>query len=115
MDKALQDRILSTTKNTKFGLVLRCALAKPNEVHTAPAFSGKASITSDGYCLCDYVSADGDLHHGAFVGGWSEVKANTVELAKHLALEPTEATELHAVITGWIGSDYRPAPAQAAL
>ena len=94
MDKALQDLILSTTRGTKTGAILRCAIGNGGMADGQPYFTGKASVTSDGYILCDYVDIYGEGHHGAFVGSLEELDANLLRLCEHMDLSRPDREQL---------------------
>lgn len=106
-DTRLRGRVLAATARTHFGAILACAAEEPGE--SCPRFVGKASVTSDGFVLCDFVDRDGTFHHGAFVGALSDLKKNACGLVDHLGLDAKEGLELGAVLDGWVGQDFRQA------
>ena len=97
---------LAATKGTKFGAILRCAINR-NIPEAFPQFSGKATITSDGFVMCNFTDADGRFHIGAFVGSASDLSINIAGLADHLDLSREDHLALCAAITNWIEKDYR--------
>jgi hypothetical protein len=101
----LERRIMSATRNFKFGAIIACAAGVADEA--CPRFVGKASVTSDGFVMCDFVDHDGDYHHGAFVGAMADLTRNITGLTDHLGLDAKEGAELGAVLDGWTGSDHR--------
>lgn len=98
-----QDRAKAATKGSRLGAMLHCAL---REEIPAPCFSGKASVTSDGYLMCGFTSSDGQYHPGAFAGDARDLSRNINELSKHLKLTTEEHVELLATFRAWIGLDY---------
>jgi hypothetical protein len=102
MKTELQDKILATTAGTKLGAILRCAMGR-NEMTMFPRFVGKASVTSDGFVLCDFIDGSFQDHHGAFVGSKVEVLNNGRNLSLHMKLSPAEQIELLNLIDAWMG------------
>lgn len=101
MNKDLQAKILAATVGTKFGAILRCALNVERDA--VPRFVGKATATSDGFVMCDFVDADGEGHWGAFVGSRSDLVRNMKGLAGHLQLTIDEEIELQHIVAAWLG------------
>mgnify|MGYP000529467603 CR=1 FL=1 len=101
----LTTKVLAATDGTKFGAIIRCALGVDRDVY--PRFEGKAHVTSDGYVMCDFVGQDHGYHTGAFVGALSDLDLNIVGLSKHLGMTPSEYNALTAIVTSWIGRDWR--------
>ena len=101
-----QVRALAAAEGAKFGAILRCAINR-NIPEAFPQFSGKATVTSDGFVMCNFTDADGRFHMGAFVGSASDLSINTAGLADHLDLSREDHLALCAAITNWIGKDYR--------
>ena len=101
-----QIRALAATKGTRFGAILRCAINR-NIPEAFPQFSGKATVTSDGFVMCNFTDANGRFHMGAFVGSASDLSINVAGLADHLDLNGEDRKALCAAITNWIGKDYR--------
>jgi hypothetical protein len=75
------------------------------EPNTTARYVGKATITSDGFCMCSFVGADGIGHSNAFVGSWEEVEDNLQLVAEDLSIPEDETREL---VRNWIAQDYRP-------
>jgi len=98
-------KVLAATRNTQLGAIIRCAM--DIERDAVPRLVGKAHVTSDGYVMCDYYGANVGYKHGAFVGALSDLDLNIVGLSKHLGMTPTEYNALTALVTGWIGKDWR--------
>ena len=73
----------------------------------SPRFSGKASVTSDGYVMCDFTDNRGEFHPGAFVGSMTDLTDNVNRLKTHLHLGNTDQQKLDALVASWIGSDWR--------
>lgn len=100
-----QDKILAATNGTQLGAIARCALGR-NEPGQMPAFTGRASITSDGFVMCNFVDKEGRGHMGAFVGAVSDLRGNILGVATHLNLNETERAAWFKVMKEWIAVDY---------
>jgi hypothetical protein len=100
-----QDRAIAATRGnqTQFGTILLNALNR-NQNGAFPQFHGRASLTVDGYVLCNFTDRDGHLHHGAFMGELADVVRNTDDLAAHLHLSDEERASLRGVIERWLGA-----------
>jgi hypothetical protein len=105
---ALQMRALAVTKGTRLGAILAAAFEVADR--PAPAFQGKAVITSDGFVMCDFADSDGRFHRGAFVGDVTELERNLDGLSKHLRLDHAARAVLLGQIQAWIDSDFRSVP-----
>jgi hypothetical protein len=102
---AWAEKAFAATAGRQLGAILHCALGVEQ---SGAHFVGKASVTSDGFVMCDFVDANGQYRMGAFVGSLSDLSRNTFGLAEHLDLTPPEAAELRATLLGaWIGKDWR--------
>lgn len=97
--------LLATGRNkSQFGAILACALDRNSENPSPfPRFEGKASVTSDGFAMCNFIDRNGQGHMGAFVGSVSDVKENARRLARHLQLGPRETLELIGAVNAWLG------------
>lgn len=104
----LQARALAATTGTQLGAIL--AVAYHVTGRSAPAFCGEATITSDGFVTCDYISADEQFHHGAIICDVADLERNLLGLSKHLKLDSVERTALLATVQAWIAFDHRPVP-----
>jgi hypothetical protein len=113
MTPELQARILSATLQTQLGAILAYALGD-DCYDEGPHFVGRASVTFDGYVMCDFVTRDGEYEHGAFVGALATLDRNLQRLAKHLNLNAADLEQLLAAVAGWIATDWRPS-ARAAV
>ena len=101
-----QDKALAATNGSQFGAILRCALDR-NEPDDVPCFNGKASVTSDGFVMCNFIDRDGRCHLGAFVGSATDLHRNVAGLANHLKLNVADHNAMRAAIANWIGRDWR--------
>jgi hypothetical protein len=106
MTDTLQERVLAATNGTQTGAILRCAFNKNGPGET-PRFEGRASVTSDGFVMCNFVDAGGRGHHSAFVGSMADLNDNLVRLSDHLRLDAAEDEELMDAVDNWIANDYR--------
>ena len=109
MTPELKAKILSATRATRLGAILACAMGD-DSYNEEPHFVGKASVTSDGYLMCDAVDDRGDYRHGAFVGALESFDRNLLGLAEHLDLAMSQREELFALGASWIGKDWRSSP-----
>jgi hypothetical protein len=87
------------------GAIVACALNR--ERLAVPRYVGKATITSDGWVMCDFVDSDHRKHLGAFVGGVSDLEANVRGLARHCRLNSDEQENLFQAVRNWIAQDAR--------
>ena len=78
MTSTWKDRALAATRGTQLGAIIACSLSLPR---SSPMFNGKASITSDGFVMCDFTDTAGVTHMGAFVGAVSDLNRNVEGLA----------------------------------
>jgi hypothetical protein len=97
---AWQRNALLATNGSHLGAILRCALGVERNV--IPRFNGRASLTSDGYLLCDFTDRNGFDRMGAFVGSLQQLRDNISGLAEHLRLTDSEAQALRAIFAQWI-------------
>ncbi len=95
-----KQRALASTVGSQFGAIVACALG---EKVSAPCFSGRPSITSDGFVMCNFTDRHGNGHLGAFIGSLSDVVRNTRGLADHLNLKDEARAEYVAAIGCWLG------------
>jgi hypothetical protein len=100
------EKALAESAHTRTGAILRCALGLNNK-NDFPRFMGKASVTSDGWLMCDFIGSSGQLHRGAFVGAASDLTANIGSLAAFLKLNSDDHEAMKAAVANWIGKDYR--------
>jgi len=104
MAKTWKQRALAATRGSQLGAIVACVLGRKIP---APHFIGKASITSDGFVMCDFRSKDGAYRHGAFVCDATDLERNTAGLIAHLELTPEEQKIFLAAMSAWISTDYR--------
>lgn len=99
-----QDKAIAATHDSQFGAIIACALGRnPDDV---PRFNGKASVTSDGFVMCDFVDRSGESRMGALVGSLNDLERNVKGLADHLQLSAQERGEYAEKLGGWISEDY---------
>lgn len=98
-----QDKAMAATRGTQLGAIIACAIGREIE---GPRFWGKASITSDGYVMCNFTRADGENHMGAFVGSARDLVSNVRGLADHLSLAGQDRIELFKAVRDWVSLDY---------
>ncbi len=101
----INPKILQASKGSQLGAIIRCAYGIERDA--MPRFEGKASVTSDGYVMCNFVARNGDHHMGAFVGDMADFERNVEGIAKHCALDADERKAFLATMRGWIGTDWR--------
>ena len=87
-----QAKALDATKGSLLGAVLRCAMKVERDA--LPRFEGQATLTSDGFLMCDFVDAEDMVHFGAFVGANKDYQDNLRKLAAHCKLTGEETGEL---------------------
>jgi hypothetical protein len=98
--------VMATRGNaTLLGTILLCVLDRNGD--GCPRFVGKASVTSDGFILCDYVSRGGVFNPGAFAGAMADLDRNIAGLADHLKLSADDRIALRQAVRDWIALDYR--------
>jgi hypothetical protein len=107
MNEELKAKILNATDGSKTGAILRCALGEIAAPGENQRFVGKASITSDGFVMCDFIDSNGEFRHGAFVGAIQSFDRNILGLADHLKLDQNDRTALIALAKSWISKDWR--------
>lgn len=105
-------RAIEVSAGTQTGAILAEAMRiggflASDESTSPPRYVGKASVTSDGFLMCNFIARNGDRHQGAFVGSADDLACNIAGLAKHLALSKEETSELAAIFKAWIGIDWR--------
>jgi hypothetical protein len=99
-----KDKALAATRGSQFGAIIRCALGR--DLEAVPRFVGKASVTSDGFIMCNFIDRDGDGYHGAFVGAKSDLTRNFRGLSDHLKLNDKDRAAFRKVLTTWLGTDW---------
>jgi hypothetical protein len=98
-------RVLNGTHGTQSGAILRLAFGQNDD--QCPRYEGKASVTSDGYLMCNFVDKDGDLHWGAFVGDVAGLARMHANVTRHFKLTAPQSVELGDAIDDWAGSGWR--------
>jgi hypothetical protein len=98
-------KILKATNGSKFGAILTCAMdpdmgTKSTEI---PRFTHKATVTSDGFVMCNFIDKNGDGHMGAFVGAKSDLLQNIEGLARFIKLSLEDERELKRIVDAWMG------------
>jgi hypothetical protein len=71
------------------------------------SFNYSATVTSDGFVMCDFVDRHGTMRMGAFVCSVRELIENFRGLADHCKLDDKDRTELFKELRAWIYTDYR--------
>lgn len=105
MDQGLADLLYVGSGATQTHAILACAMGR--DPLTTAKFVGKATVTSDGFIMCDFVDHDGQGRRGAFVGSMAELDANLIQLAQHFNLGDAELQQMRELVKGWIATDYR--------
>ena len=101
MNTELKNKLLACTVGSQFGAILRCAMNV--ERGAEPRFNGKATVTSDGFVMCNFVDSRGDHHWGAFVGSKQDLWGNVLGISNHLKLTKPEIAELTTLVDAWLG------------
>ena len=97
-------KALYTARQTRTGAMIRAAAGVVAE---GPTFHGKASVTSDGFLICDFSEASGERHGGALAGSWNDLHANLATLCEFLDFDAAQRKELMDLMNSWIAFDYR--------
>lgn len=105
MPEGLANKIWEGSGATQTHAIIACALGR--DPMTTARFVGKATITSDGFIMCDFIDHDGQGRRGAFVGSWGELEANLIQLARLLGLTTQEHHQVVELVESWVGKDYR--------
>jgi hypothetical protein len=98
-----KDKALAATRGTQFGAIIRCALGQNGGFC---GFQGKATVTSDGFVMCNFVDRNGQGHHGAFVGSKDDLTRNFRGLSDHLKLNDKDRAAFRKVLASWISQDW---------
>jgi hypothetical protein len=104
MKTGWQDRAMAATEGSRFGAIIASALGRQIP---PPCFHGRATVTSDGFVICDFTDSDGNRHMGAFVGSWNDLQTNYVGLSRHLGLTQQEQGEFANTLEAWAGNSRR--------
>ena len=73
-----------------------------------PWFGKSATITTDGYLICDFMDRHQAFHMGAFVGSVRDLIVNLRGLADHLQLNDEDRKAMFLAARQWIATDCRP-------
>lgn len=95
---AWQARALAATTGTKFGAILRCALDVEPEAQ--PRYIGRASVTSGGLLVCDFVDEGGQYHAASLIGSAGSLDDSVEGLAERLGLAGEDLEALQWTIAG---------------
>lgn len=98
-----KQRALAATRGSLFGAILSAATRTKID---APCFIGRATMTSDGFVMCNFLDANQEGHMGAFVCHSTDLVRNTINLASHLRLDDDDRGALFEVVRNWISVDY---------
>jgi len=101
MNTELKEKLLKSTAGTQFGAILRCAMNVERDA--IPRFSGKATVASDGYVMCNFTDSNGEHHWGAFVGSKQDLWKNVLGISTFLKLTKPEIAELTTLVDAWLG------------
>lgn len=96
-------KAILATKGSQFGAIVACALGEKID---PPHFVGRASVTSDGFVMCDYVDRHGWKRMGAFAGTYGDLINNTRGLERHLGLSGVDLSEYRSTMNAWIARNY---------
>jgi hypothetical protein len=106
-DRDWKQLALQATNGTQFGAIVAAALG---EEIPPPRFGRRASVTSDGFVMCNFVDREGQGHPGAFVGSVADLERNIVGFPAHIKMTPAERKAFYAIMRAWIAIDYRSPP-----
>lgn len=70
---------------------------------TTARYVGRATTTSDGFVMCNFVGANGDCHMGAFVSSYDEIERNVLSVADTLGFDDDERDEVQGLLDRWVG------------
>lgn len=73
-------------------------------------FMGKATVTSDGHLLCDYLTADGEPHAKAHAGTIQQLANYADYLTRELQLTDAMDLTLRQALDASIGTSYEAQP-----
>lgn len=113
-ERSWQDRAIEATggNRSQLGAILLAMLARVPRYSSFPRFSGLATVTSDGFVMCNFYDKAGVFRPGAFVCDVEDLRDNFRGLADHLKLNDADRNAMFAELLKWIARDYRaPAPA----
>ncbi len=88
------------------GSIVRCLIKK--EALLGPKFTGNATITENGFVICDFIDRNQVLRRDATVGHVSDLGNNIAGLADHCKLSDVQRHELATALQSWIAHDHRP-------
>jgi hypothetical protein len=101
-----KDKALAATNGSQFGAIIRCALGLDAGLTTGPRFVGNASVTSDGFVMCNFIDKNGQFRHSAFVGSKDDLTRNFRGLSDHLKLNDKDRAAFRKVLASWISQDW---------
>lgn len=99
-----KEKALAATRGSQLGAVLAAAFGEEID---APRFDGKATVTSDGFVMCNFIDKNENYYMGAFVGSVHDLYANIQGLSDHLSLNKGDRDQLKEKINQWIEKDWR--------
>ena len=103
-DKKLdwQGITLTATNGMRLGAILQAAYNVPR-ADIRPRYGSRATVTSDGFLIADFIARDGGHHMGAFVGSVEDTQRNCGRLAAHCELTDVDAVKLINTVAAWYG------------
>ena len=109
--KTWQYRAIKATCGTqsRLGAILVAALGRSERLQ-GRRIVGRASITSDGYVMVDFVDSHGRYHFKAFICSVEDLTRNLRGLSDMLKLSDAERIEMFDEVRKWIDVDYRAHP-----
>jgi hypothetical protein len=99
-------KALAATRGSQFGAIIECALGIGVGQTTGPRFVGKATVTSDGFIMCDFIDRNGCYRHSAFVGAKDDLTRNYRGLSDHLKLSERDRANFRRALARWIRQDW---------
>lgn len=98
-------KILAATRGTQLGAIAQCAI-DPTKT-SLPRFVGLASVTSDGFIMCQFIDRHGENRGSSFVGSVADLERNAIGVATHCELSPADRLAWFGKVQDWIACDWR--------
>lgn len=83
LDNAIGDKLWNAPNSPQGHAIISAILGR--QPLTKARYGSRANVTSDGFVMAPFVSADGEAHHGAFVGRLADIKDAVILTASQAA------------------------------